>query len=136
MLSNIQIKEFSRIYKISDSVVVREYFQILFLKELYDENFSKYIYFKGGTAIRLLFSGTRFSEDLDFTVTAQMNDFDDFIKAFFAKLMKLYEFNFKKRDSTVGQKYLLTVNDKALRTSVFISLDFSFREKVLDPDKS
>lgn len=136
MLTTIQIKEYSKLFKINDSVVVREYLQTLFLKELYDENYSKNIFFKGGTAIRLIFSGSRFSEDLDFTVDGSVDDFDLFINGFFKKIEKQYDFKFKKRESIAGQKYLLTANLPSYNSPVFISLDFSFREQVLEPSKS
>ncbi|MBU3935418.1 nucleotidyl transferase AbiEii/AbiGii toxin family protein [Patescibacteria group bacterium] len=130
MLSSSQIGELVKKYKISESVVIREYLQVLFLKELYEERYGRNIFFKGGTAIRLIFGGSRFSEDLDFTVEGSRKDFDDFIKVFFEKLEKLYNFSFKDRKSLVGMRYLLSYE------KVFINLDFSFREKVLEPSKS
>lgn len=136
MLTSSQIKEFSKSLKINESVVVREYIQTLFLKELYDEKYSQNIFFKGGTAIRLLFNGTRFSEDLDFTINADEVDFDDFINKLFKKLEKEYGFSFKKRKTIAGIKYLLTVDLKSIDYKVFVNLDFSFREKVMMPSKS
>ncbi|MFH1601614.1 MAG: nucleotidyl transferase AbiEii/AbiGii toxin family protein [Candidatus Shapirobacteria bacterium] len=136
MLTSKQIKDFSQSLKINESVVFREYIQTLFLKELYEEKYSSNIFFKGGTAIRLLWEGTRFSEDLDFTVSGGQKSFLKFTSGFFKKLEKLYNFSFKKRKSVAGIKYLLTVNSKALGHKVFIGLDFSFREKVLKPNKS
>lgn len=136
MLTNNQIKELSKLQKINESVVVREYIQILFLKELYDEKYSQNIFFKGGTAIRLILGGTRFSEDLDFTVIGNINDFDLFLKKFFKKLEKLYGFNLKKRKTITGIRYLLTAGQNMVDYKIFINLDFSFREKVLRPSRS
>lgn len=136
MLTNNQIKEYSKTLKINDSVVVREYIQTLFLKELYDEKYSQNIFFKGGTAIRLIFGGSRFSEDLDFTVCGNTEDFNKFIIKFFKKLNKLYGFTFKKRKTITGQKYLLVTNSNIAGHQIFISLDFSFREKVLKHSRS
>ena len=136
MLTLNQIKEFSKLLKINESVVVREYIQTLFLKELYSEKYSKNIFFKGGTAIRLILGGTRFSEDLDFTVTGSKEHFDGFVALFFKRLEKLYGFSFKKRKTITGIKYLLTANPSAIKNKTFISLDFSFREKVFQPGKS
>ncbi len=130
MLSTNQIQELAKKYKISESVVAREYIQILFLKELYEEEGGRNIYFKGGTAIRLILEGSRFSEDLDFAVEGSKEDFDDFIKSFFEKLKSYYNFSFKDRKSLVGARHLLTYE------KVFVNLDFSFREKVLEPSKS
>lgn len=86
MLAINQIKELSKSLKINETVVIREYVQLLFLKELYEEKYSENLFFKGGTAIRLILGGVRFSEDLDFTVDVNREGFDLFIKKFFKKL--------------------------------------------------
>jgi predicted nucleotidyltransferase component of viral defense system len=46
--------------------ILREYLQILILKELYRTEPGKKLYFTGGTYLRLLYNLKRFSEDLDF----------------------------------------------------------------------
>ena len=48
--------------------VTREYFQHLFLSELYKLPMSEQIMFKGGTALRIVYGSPRFSEDLDFSL--------------------------------------------------------------------
>ena len=48
--------------------IVREYFQHVFLSELYKLPESEKILFKGGTALRIINGSPRFSEDLDFSV--------------------------------------------------------------------
>ncbi|MDP3917751.1 MAG: nucleotidyl transferase AbiEii/AbiGii toxin family protein [Candidatus Woesebacteria bacterium] len=136
MLTTTQVKELSKSLKINDSVVIREYIQLIFLKELYENKYSKNVFFKGGTAIRLVIGGTRFSEDLDFTVSGTVEDFEIFINKFFKKLEKLYEFNIKKRKSITGERYLLTADSKIGNYKVYVNLDFSFREKVLMPNKA
>lgn len=67
MITAEQIDEVSKRWKIDGFTIIREYLQILFLLNLYRQKESEKIYFKGGTAIRLLLSSYRFSEDLDFT---------------------------------------------------------------------
>ena len=47
--------------------VRREYFQHLFLSSFYQQPPTAQIYFKGGTALRMLYNSPRFSEDLDFS---------------------------------------------------------------------
>lgn len=136
MLTTNQIKELSKQLKINESVIVREYIQTLFLKELYDQKYSEKIFFKGGTAIRLILGGVRFSEDLDFSVSGKIEDFDSFIIGFFKKLEKLYGFEFKKRKTIAGKKYLLSVDSNTLDYKIFINLDFSFREKILMSSKT
>src|SRR3989338_657865 len=72
MISTEQLEDVSRRWKIDRFIVMREYLQVLFLLNLYRQKKSEKIYFKGGTAIRLLFNSYRFSEDLDFT--SEMGD--------------------------------------------------------------
>ena len=136
MLNTNQLKELSKILKISDDVIIREYNQLIFLKELYEEKYSEHILFKGGTAIRLILGGSRFSEDLDFSVSDKIENFDKFIATFFKKLEKLYSFSFKKRKTIAGERYLLTTFSGTHTYKIFINLDFSLREKVLMPAKA
>lgn len=46
--------------------ILREYLQVLILKELYKSEAGKKLYFTGGTYLRLAHNLKRFSEDLDF----------------------------------------------------------------------
>ncbi|MBI4068329.1 nucleotidyl transferase AbiEii/AbiGii toxin family protein [Candidatus Kaiserbacteria bacterium] len=48
--------------------VVREYFQHEFLSEFYRLPGAEHLFFKGGTALRIVYGSPRFSEDLDFSV--------------------------------------------------------------------
>lgn len=57
--------------------ILREYLQVLILKELYKTTFGKKLYFTGGTYLRLVHSLKRFSEDLDFnTNTLAKKEFE------------------------------------------------------------
>lgn len=47
--------------------VIREYCQHAFLSVLYKQKEANDLFFKGGTALRILFESPRFSEDLDFS---------------------------------------------------------------------
>ena len=48
--------------------VVREYFQNVFLAQLYALPEAEGLLFKGGTALRIIYGSPRFSEDLDFSM--------------------------------------------------------------------
>ncbi|MEW6171431.1 MAG: nucleotidyl transferase AbiEii/AbiGii toxin family protein, partial [Candidatus Omnitrophota bacterium] len=50
--------------------ILREYLQILILKELSKSESGKKLYFTGGTYLRLVHNLKRFSEDLDFNTNA------------------------------------------------------------------
>lgn len=67
MITPRQLEELGEFYKIDKFTVFREYLQLLFLSYFYQNKKSTKIYFKGGTAIHLLFGSPRFSEDLDFS---------------------------------------------------------------------
>jgi len=69
MISNQFIKDFSTKYQTSDLNVRREYIQHLFLSYFYRHPKSSKIYFKGGTALRIIYRSPRFSEDLDFSLS-------------------------------------------------------------------
>jgi predicted nucleotidyltransferase component of viral defense system len=64
--------------------VVREYWEILVLKGLYDSPYGRKLIFKGGTALRLAYDSPRFSEDLDFSLTS-----DPFKDRFFKLIKKI-----------------------------------------------
>ncbi len=67
MMTKEQIETLSKYYRIDAFSIQREYLQLIFLSHLYQHKKSGEIYFKGGTALRLLYQSSRFSEDLDFT---------------------------------------------------------------------
>ncbi|NPV58445.1 MAG: nucleotidyl transferase AbiEii/AbiGii toxin family protein [Actinobacteria bacterium] len=54
--------------RIDVTQVVREFWEILFLKDLLESPHGKNLVFKGGTALRLAYDSPRFSEDLDFAL--------------------------------------------------------------------
>jgi predicted nucleotidyltransferase component of viral defense system len=72
----------ARELKIDKTQVVREYWELIVLKGLYDSPFGRYLIFKGGTALRLTYGSPRFSEDLDFSLTK------DVLKGKFSSLIK------------------------------------------------
>lgn len=58
---------------ISQEQVVRERYEIIILKKLFESELGKSFVFKGGTALRLAYGSPGFSEDLDFSVVADFN---------------------------------------------------------------
>jgi len=59
----------ARDLKIDVTQVVREFWEIIILKGLFDSPEGKFLIFKGGTVLRLVYGSPRFSEDLDFSLT-------------------------------------------------------------------
>lgn len=68
--------------------IVREYFQHIFLSELYKLSKAEKILFKGGTALRMVYGSPRFSEDLDFSVFGiTERDLKKFVEDLFVKVL-------------------------------------------------
>jgi len=61
-------QQIARELQIDKVQIVREYWELLILKRLYDSPFGRDIIFKGGTSLRLAYDSPRFSEDLDFSL--------------------------------------------------------------------
>jgi predicted nucleotidyltransferase component of viral defense system len=67
MIHLTSLQKFANLYQTTIENVIREYLQHLFLSFLYQEKGSGKLFFKGGTALRLIWQSPRFSEDMDFT---------------------------------------------------------------------
>lgn len=135
MITKEQLHTFAKENKTNETVVFREYLQLLFLKDLYAQTQSKYIFFKGGTALHLIYKMPRFSEDLDFTVAMEEKKFLEFIQKLFTAISKNEPLSFKEKKSIAGKRFLLTA-ESPLLYKTFVNLDFSFGEKVLQPQRS
>lgn len=136
MITKDQISLLSKRFKTNETTIFREYLQILFLSRLYTFPKSSKIFFKGGTAIHLVYQAPRFSEDLDFSVDFNEKEFLRFIWDVFKKFSKEENVVFKERQTIAGHRFLLTALPTILGYKTFINLDFSFREKVISPQRS
>jgi len=67
MLDVEYLKKLALKFQTREENVVREYLQHLFLSSLYKIKGSENIFFKGGSALRIIYHSPRFSEDLDFS---------------------------------------------------------------------
>ena len=136
MITTDQIRSFAKTLKTNDMTAFREYLQHLFLSVLYNAPASSRIYFKGGTAIHIIYRAPRFSEDLDFTVVLVEEAFQKAIHEIFFRLEKAERLVFKERKTIAGKRYMMHTNNITGYPPTFINLDFSFREDVLRPEKS
>ncbi|MBI2995540.1 MAG: nucleotidyl transferase AbiEii/AbiGii toxin family protein [Candidatus Melainabacteria bacterium] len=66
MLDLIEINKLSKDIGIAALNIIREHIEVEILESLSKSKLSERIIFYGGTAIRLVYNGPRFSEDLDF----------------------------------------------------------------------
>ncbi|MFH1452740.1 MAG: nucleotidyl transferase AbiEii/AbiGii toxin family protein [Armatimonadota bacterium] len=88
--------------------ILREYIQILILKEISRSKSGKKIYFLGGTYLRLIHNLRRFSEDLDFNVFGMnKGEFEKLIR--FVKT-ELQRFGINSESTFKYRNNLLTAN--------------------------
>lgn len=66
MISRDTIVDLAKKLQTSEINIAREYCQHTFLRALYQQKQAGILWFKGGTALRLIYKSPRFSEDLDF----------------------------------------------------------------------
>ena len=68
MITADRITEKARIDKVSSSLVFKEHVQLAVLDYLFRKGLFSQMVFQGGTALRLVYQGVRYSEDLDFVL--------------------------------------------------------------------
>ena len=129
-----ELGEYARLRGLNLGQAEKDYYQNILLFLLYG-SVSKELVFKGGTALSKCYGLNRFSEDLDFTVLEER----DFIIILEKGLGEFGILHMVKEEKTAAQskKYRLKVQGPLYRglerTLCSITLDFSFREKVLSP---
>ena len=89
MISLETLEKLSRQYQMGVFPnIVREYFQHIFLTELYKLPDAEKLLFKGGTALRIVYDSPRFSEDLDFSLFGGLDhDVKSFVEGLFIKTL-------------------------------------------------
>lgn len=138
MIAPDQVSELAKRWKIDHFSILREYVQTLFLFHLFNLKNSEDIYFKGGTAIRLLFNSFRFSEDLDFSSTMSVKSLSGLLENASSGLnrelgnVSMLPLEVKKHSLTSRIKF----TDQDLIHPLSIHLEVSLREKPLLPSTS
>jgi len=135
MITQEQVGVLAKKTRINETVIFREYLQLVFLQKLYQKTPSQKIFFKGGTAIHLIYQAPRFSEDLDFSVTLSMTEFDAYIATVLKRMEDEEGVTWKEKKSISGKQFLLSA-EELLPYKTYIALDFSFREKVFSNERS
>ena len=131
MISKDQINEFSKRLAIDEFTIIREYIQVVFLSVMYSIPDSSKVYFKGGTAIRLLLKSGRFSEDLDFTSELPATKLDEIVNETIKKMSLIIPDMKLKRTEENKFAYtgILSYHPEGMKHPLNIHLDFSLREK-------
>lgn len=114
--------------------ILREYVQIKFLDSFFRTVKPKAFFFKGGTALRLLYGSDRFSEDLDFSVSSKTKHPVDQANLAVAKLKsEIPDISIKSIKTIAGESAKISLRGFSANYPLTIKLDFSIRENVLTP---
>lgn len=127
MLSEEFISQLAQKLQTADLNVKREYFQHLILSYFYQQAKASTIYFKGGTALRIIYQSPRFSEDLDFNVEGlEIKTVEEIILDTLSQIQKEnVKVNIQESKETSGG-YFATLE---FEDTTLINLQISFREK-------
>lgn len=130
MISEEIIQTLTSKYQTNEINVKREYFQHLFLSYFYQQPKAENIFFKGGTALRLLHSSPRFSEDLDFnSAFIDYKGIETLVLETLAQMEKEnIKFSIKEGKPTSGG-FLASISFEGFAEPVDIQIDISQREE-------
>lgn len=129
MLANETIIHLAAKLQTSEENIRREYFQHLFLSRLYKQKNVDDLYFKGGTALHLIYGNPRFSEDLDFDTNIRSTQIiEDIALATLATLeQEGIKTNIHEAKTTTGG-YLAVIEFHTDGRIMPIQLEISLRE--------
>ncbi|MDP2633077.1 MAG: nucleotidyl transferase AbiEii/AbiGii toxin family protein [Candidatus Curtissbacteria bacterium] len=130
MISEDSIKNLTNKFQTSEINIRREYFQHLFLSYFYQQSAASNIYFKGGTALKLLYQSPRFSEDLDFnSANISYKGIEELLLDTLSQIEKEnISFNLKEAKQTSGG-FLAWISFEAFEKPVELKIEISLREE-------
>lgn len=133
MIERNVVTEYARRFDIDEYTVLREYLQLIFLRNLYDISECNHLYFKGGTSLHFLLHSFRFSEDLDFTASIKQQNTDRIIQLATKKTrLEAPDLKVETRSSTrLSSSYRLIFPTELSRQPLTIRVEISTREKPL-----
>lgn len=129
MISEEEIQKLANKHQTYELNVRREYFQHLFLSYFYQQPKAADIFFKGGTALRLLYQSPRFSEDLDFNCSLiDYKEIENLLEETLNQIKKEnIKFDLKEAKQTSGG-FLAIISFEAFEQPIDIQLEISLRE--------
>lgn len=130
MISEEFITNLANKYQTNELNVRREYFQYLFLYYFYQQPKAANIYFKGGTALRILHNSPRFSEDLDFnSAFIKFDEIEDLLLDTLSQIEKEnIRFNLKEAKKTSGGFFAI-VSFEVFEQPIEVQIEVSLREE-------
>lgn len=131
MVAQTQIRQLGTKYQTSELNIMREYLQHLFLNYFYQLPEVGEIYFKGGTALRIIYKSPRFSQDLDFSTNkANIPEIENCLLEVLARIEKENIQAILREATRTSGGYLSTIDFIIFNQTVPIKIEISFREKV------
>lgn len=130
MLKDDLIKK-AQIEGLPVKILEKEALQIYLLSELFALPESSLLTFQGGTCLRLVYNGVRYSEDLDFVTTANDCQIEQLINGLtkaLTQLAPLFGGKFiikKQKSSTTFLRYRVHSEKENIHDSFFVSLEFA-----------
>ena len=124
MLEQEIVNKLSKELRIAPEFIVREVWEIIILKEIFEQKWAEKLVFKGGTALRLAYQSPRFSVDLDFSVLAKINP-----KSFFSFLNNL-EKKYPKLEIIDRKDKFYTLYAQIRIKELFLSRSFSIKIEI------
>ena len=119
-----------------------EMLQLLLLDHLYSQKGSENIIFQGGTALRWIFGGMRFSEDIDFVTRLSRNDIESLFVKTLSKTRNaciaqfgpgLAEQQIKRSRKSAFKAYFV-YRPEAQRERIAVKLEFEILKQDRQPD--
>ena len=129
MIADDAIRTLATKLQTTELNIRREYFQHLFLSYFYQQPLVDQIYFKGGTALRMLYGSPRFSEDLDFS--SSLRDVRGLEEALLETLARIARENVGvdlAESTTTSGGYLAIVSFKVGSNPLALQIEISLRE--------
>src|SRR3989339_121357 len=140
MLDKNQITKIATNLQTTEYNTAEEYCQHIFLSQFYQLPSSERVFFKGGTALRIVFASPRFSEDLDFSVQLQVEvskrnkkDLEGEIFSINSDFIQPYTLYNLKTEMLVSEKIQATLTRKKPRD--FFDIYFLLRSRLIIPSQ-
>lgn len=123
-------EELSKNLQISKDQVVREEYELFFLRDVFASTLGASLVFKGGTALRLAYGSPRFSDDLAFSCLSETKESD------FVRLVNQISSHYPNVSVADARKKrytffaLIRVEEEFLNLPFSIKIEISAREDV------
>lgn len=129
MIADNSIRELAHKFQTTELNVRREYVQHVFLSYFYQQPQTDKIYFKGGTALRMLYDSPRFSEDLDFSSSlTAIHPIEQAVLETLAEIERENIHTDLNESKRTSGGYLAIITFQLQGVTVSLQLDVSLRE--------